>query len=134
MLFVDDESAIRQGFEAFARLRGFHVVSAADGQAALDALQETSVDAVVSDLRMPGMDGVALYHALLDGRPGLAARTVFITGDLVSMGGRGATALHQPVLTKPFSFERLEETLVAIVRGGASGAGAAIAGWQDGVP
>jgi two-component system NtrC family sensor kinase len=134
VLFVDDESAIRQGFEAFARLRGFHVVSAADGQAALDALQETSVDAVVSDLRMPGMDGVALYHALLDGRPGLAARTVFITGDLVSMGGRGATALHQPVLTKPFSFERLEETLVAIVRGGASGAGAAIAGWQDGVP
>ena len=74
MLFVDDESAIRQGFEAFARLRGFHVVSASDGQAALDALQETSVDAVVSDLRMPGMDGVALYHALLDGRPGLAAR------------------------------------------------------------
>jgi two-component system NtrC family sensor kinase len=118
VLFVDDEAAIRQGFEAFARLRGFSVVSAADGQAALDALQETSVDAVVSDLRMPGMDGVALYHALLGERPGLAARTVFITGDLVSMGGRGATALHQPVLTKPFSFERLEETLVSIVRGG----------------
>ena len=60
VLFVDDEAAIRQGFEAFARLRGFHVVSASDGQAALDALQETSVDAVVSDLRMPRMDGVAL--------------------------------------------------------------------------
>ncbi|HWZ57395.1 MAG TPA: ATP-binding protein [Gemmatimonadaceae bacterium] len=133
VLFVDDEAAIRQGFEAFARLRGFAVVSASDGQSALDALQETSVDAVVSDLRMPGMDGVALYHALLDERPGLAARTVFITGDLLSMGGRGATALHQPVLTKPFSFERLEETLVAIMRGG-SGTGAAIAGRQDSVP
>jgi two-component system, NtrC family, sensor kinase len=134
VLFVDDEAAIRQGFEAFARIRGFHVVSASDGQAALDALQQTSVDAVVSDLRMPGMDGVALYHALLGERPGLAARTVFITGDLLSMGGRGATALHQPVLTKPFSFERLEETLVAIVRGGGAGSGAAIAARQDGVP
>jgi two-component system NtrC family sensor kinase len=134
VLFVDDEAAIRQGFEAFARIRGFHVVSASDGQAALDALQQTSVDAVVSDLRMPGMDGVALYHALLGERPGLAARTVFITGDLLSMGGRGATALHQPVLTKPFSFERLEETLVAIMRGGGAGSGAAIAARQDGVP
>jgi PAS domain S-box-containing protein len=133
VLFVDDEAAIRQSFEAFARLRGFDVVSASDGQTALDALQHTSVDAVVSDLRMPGMDGVALYHALLAERPGLAARTVFITGDLVSMGGRGATALHQPVLTKPFSFERLEETLVAIMRGGGSGTGAAIAGRQDGL-
>jgi two-component system, NtrC family, sensor kinase len=134
VLFVDDEAAIRQGFEAFARLRGFHVVSAADGQAALDALQHTSVDAVVSDLRMPGMDGVALYHALMAERPGLAARMVFITGDLLSMGGRGATALHQPVLTKPFSFERLEETLVAIVRGGGAAGGVAIAGRQEGVP
>jgi two-component system, NtrC family, sensor kinase len=134
VLFVDDEAAIRQGFEAFARIRGFHVVSASDGQGALEALQHTSVDAVVSDLRMPGMDGVALYHALLGERPGLAARTVFITGDLLSMGGRGATALHQPVLTKPFSFERLEETLVAIMRGGGSASGAAIAARQDGVP
>jgi two-component system, NtrC family, sensor kinase len=133
VLFVDDEAAIRQGFEAFARIRGFHVVSASDGQGALDALQETSVDAVVSDLRMPGMDGVALYHALLGERPGLAARTIFITGDLLSMGGRGAAALHQPVLTKPFSFERLEETLVAIMRGGGAGNGAAIAGRGDGI-
>ena len=126
VLFVDDEAALRQGFEAFGRLRGFAVVLAAEGQAALDALQHTSVDVVVSDLRMPGMDGVALYHALLADRPGLAARMVFITGDLVSMGGRAAAALQQPVLTKPFSFERLEEALVAIVRGGGltQGAGA----------
>jgi len=117
VLFVDDEASIRNGFEAFGRLRGFQVISAGDGRAALDALQRTSVDAVVSDLRMPGMDGVALYHALHDDLPGLAARTVFITGDLVTMGGRAAQRLRQPVLTKPFSFERLEQTLVAVVRG-----------------
>jgi two-component system NtrC family sensor kinase len=124
VLFVDDEAALRQGFEAFGRLRGFSVVLAAEGQGALDALQQTSVDVVVSDLRMPGMDGVALYHALLADRPGLAARMVFITGDLVSMGGRAAAALQQPVLTKPFSFERLEEALVALVRGGGLAQGA----------
>jgi two-component system NtrC family sensor kinase len=132
VLFVDDEAAIRSGFEAFGRLRGFQVISAGDGRAALDALQRTSVDAVVSDLRMPGMDGVALYHALHDDLPGLAARTVFITGDLVTMGGGAAQRLRQPVLTKPFSFERLEQTLIAVVRGGGAVEGLGVGGRGDG--
>jgi hypothetical protein len=41
---------------------------------------------------------------------------VFITGDVVAGGGR-ASSHRQPVLTKPFTFEKLEETLVALMRG-----------------
>src|SRR6185503_5088047 len=60
-------------------------------------------------------DGPAFHERLRRERPGLAARTVFITGDVVSTSGR-TSASRQPVLTKPFAFEKLEETLVALMR------------------
>jgi len=116
LLFVDDEAALRSGMEAFGALRGFSVVSRADGVSALEAARASGVDAVVCDLRMPGMDGYAFHEQLRRERPGLAARTVFITGDVVTSVARGSVS-RQPVLTKPFSFERIEEALIAVMRG-----------------
>ena len=55
LLFVDDEPALRNGMEAFGAMRGFTVVVAADGAAALSAARTSGIDAVVCDLRMPGM-------------------------------------------------------------------------------
>ena len=120
LLVVDDEASLRRGIEAFGRLRGFDVVSAEEGRSALDLVRATSFDAVVCDLRMPGMGGVEFHEALRKERPGLAARTVFITGDMLTPLARSAPASRQPLLPKPFSFERLEETLVAIVRTGSA--------------
>ena len=117
ILVVDDEPMLCSVLERFAALRGFTIVAAATGDAALQTLEHTSVDAIVCDLRMPVMDGAALYAILRRDRPGLAARTVFMTGD-VSGGATRASAIgRQPVLTKPFSLDRLEEVLVALVRG-----------------
>ena len=115
LLFVDDEPSLCSGMMAYGELRGFTVITAADGEKALEIVRQTSVDAIVSDVRMPGMDGFALYNWLRLERPGLAARTVFITGDVVAAGSRGAA--RQPMLAKPFSFERLEEAVVAVIRG-----------------
>ena len=116
LLFVDDEPALRSGMEAFGAMRGFSVVVAADGVAALAAARTSGVDAVVCDLRMPGMDGYAFHEHLRLEHPGLAARTVFITGDVVTPVSRGSVA-RQPILTKPFSFDRIEEALIAVMRG-----------------
>ena len=116
LLFVDDEPALRNGMEAFGKMRGFSVVSAADGVSALEAARTGGVDAVVCDLRMPGMDGYAFHEQLRVERPGLAARTVFITGDVVTSISRGSVS-RQPVLTKPFSFDKIEEALIAVMRG-----------------
>jgi two-component system NtrC family sensor kinase len=116
LLFVDDEPALRSGMTQFGRLRGFTVLTAADGAAAMRSLREVSVDAIVCDLRMPGVDGPT-FHAALDAeRPGLARRTVFITGDMLGSAARGGIASRQPVLTKPFTFERLEATVAALLR------------------
>ena len=116
LLFVDDEPALRSGMEAFGVLRGFTVVAAADGEAALATARTMGLDAVVCDLRMPGMDGYAFHDRLRAERPGLAARTIFITGDLVTTAASGSAA-RQPVLAKPFAFDRLEDALVAVMRG-----------------
>jgi len=116
LLFIDDESTLRSGVQAFGKLRGFTVLTACDGIQGLDMLRTEAVDAIVCDLRMPGMDGPAFHERLRRERPGLAARTVFITGDVVTPAARVAP-IRQPVLTKPFAFERLEETLVALMRG-----------------
>ncbi|HEY4215490.1 MAG TPA: ATP-binding protein [Gemmatimonadaceae bacterium] len=125
LLFIDDESALRTGMKAFGELRGFTVFVAANGIEGLELVRTASIDAIVCDLRMPGMDGPAFFERLRRERPGLAARTLFITGDVVTTGGRMAS-IRQPVLSKPFAFEKLEETLVALMRGAPA---AASVGW-----
>ena len=116
LLFVDDEPALRSGMQAFGAMRGFTVVTASDGAAALETARTTGLDAVVCDLRMPGMDGFAFHDQLRLERPGLAARTVFITGDVIATPSRSHVS-RQPVLSKPFGFDKIEEALIAVMRG-----------------
>ena len=117
LLFVDDEPALRAGMHAFGEMRGFTVLTAADGLSALETARTTGVDAVVCDLRMPQMDGHHFHQHLERERPGLAARTVFITGDVIAPPASRGTVARQPVLTKPFSFDKLEEALIGVMRG-----------------
>ncbi len=115
LLFVDDEPAICSSVLAYARTRGFTVITAPNAEQALEIMRDTSVDAVVCDIRMPGMDGFAFHNWLKLERPGLAQRTVFITGDVVTASGR--VSVRQPMLAKPFSFERLEASVTAVIQG-----------------
>ena len=117
LLFVDDEPALRNGMQAFGEMRGFTVLTASDGTTALETARTTGVDAVVCDLRMPGMDGYAFHEQLRQERPGLASRTVFITGDVVATTSSRSSVARQPVLTKPFAFDKIEEALIAVMRG-----------------
>ena len=117
LLFVDDEPALRNGMQAYGELRGFTVLTASDGNAALETTRTTGVDAIVCDLRMPGMDGITFHEQLRQERPGLAARTVFITGDVVTSIASRGTVARQPVLTKPFLFDRIEEAVIAVMKG-----------------
>lgn len=118
LLFVDDELALHGAVRSFARARGFSVVTAADGAAALAAARRGHFDAVACDLRMGGLDGPALFEILRREHPELAARTLFITGDLMSASSRGfLESVGQPVLAKPFDLELLERSMVALLGG-----------------
>jgi two-component system NtrC family sensor kinase len=117
VLFVDDERALHSAVRSYARARGFTVVTAADGAAALAAARRERFDAVVCDLRMSGLDGPALFEILRREHPELAARTLFITGDLMSASSRGfLESSGQPVLEKPFDLELLESSMAALLK------------------
>jgi DNA-binding NarL/FixJ family response regulator len=62
---ADDQALVREGIKALLRDFGIEVVlEASDGQAILQRAADLAVDVIVSDVRMPGLDGVALTRAL----------------------------------------------------------------------
>lgn len=66
VLVTDDEPEMREVFSTWLRNVGCVVVEAADGAEALDELQQTRVDVVITDVRMPRLDGVGLAKRLVD--------------------------------------------------------------------
>ena len=89
---------------AFLEAAGYEVATAESGQVALALLEEARFDAVISDLRMPGLDGAGLHRALRQSHPDLAKRLLFVTGDTLSPGARSfLTETGCTCLDKPFS-------------------------------
>jgi two-component system NtrC family sensor kinase len=104
LLVVDDEPEIAELARDFLESAGYDVAVAESGAVALEILAEARFDAVISDLRMPGMDGAALWRELQARAPALAARMLFVTGDTLSPGADSFLAQTGcPTLDKPFS-------------------------------
>ena len=62
ILIVDDEIEYQRAFSMILSRNGFRVLTCSNGQAALDMLAENEIDLVMTDLKMPGMDGLTLIH------------------------------------------------------------------------
>jgi two-component system NtrC family sensor kinase len=104
LMVVDDEPEIAELARTFLESAGYEVAVAESGAVALEMLSEARFDAVISDLRMPGMDGAALWRELQSRAPTLAARILFVTGDTLSPGANSFLAQTGcPMLDKPFS-------------------------------
>jgi two-component system NtrC family sensor kinase len=103
VLVVDDEPEIGRMLAEMLRTLGYRSDVKITGEAAQEALQEHDYDAVLCDLRLPGLDGPALFDWMATHRPTLCARTAFITADTLSPSShRFLTRARRPVLEKPF--------------------------------
>ncbi len=116
ILVVDDEPELAAMMRSIIEGAGHEVATAESGAVAMELLELARFDAIVSDLRMPDMDGAALWRAVQERDPKLAARMLFVTGDTLSPGARAFLAEHRGlVLDKPFTArdlrERVEQTL-----------------------
>ncbi|TFG54444.1 MAG: response regulator [Gemmatimonadales bacterium] len=78
VMFVDDEEGVRVSWQRFLQDRGLAVATAPDGASAIAELSRQPVDVVVSDLRMPGTDGLELLKWLHDRQP--TTRFILFTG------------------------------------------------------
>lgn len=120
-LVVDDELEIAESLADLLDLAGFDCEIAHGGRAAQARLGQPDAmfDLVLSDLRMPDLDGPGLFGWMRTARPDLVDRTVFATGD--TMGGNVAQFLgeaRRPHIEKPVTPETLEALLAAVAAEG----------------
>jgi DNA-binding NtrC family response regulator len=106
LLLVDDEEALRSVVAERLTDAGFTVVQAASGEAAVEALDGFAFDVIVSDLRLPGVDGRTVIDAAVTRYPGIVA--IVVTGygtvkDAVETIKLGASDF----IAKPFQFDEL---------------------------
>ena len=79
ILLVDDEPRILSALQRLLRREGYRILTADSGASALSILDQESVNIILSDLRMPGMDGFAFLGAVQD--RGLEAARVLMSGN-----------------------------------------------------
>ncbi len=101
-MVVEDEIEIGEMLAETLRRDGHETVVAISGRDALAKLHDHEVDMIISDLRMPDLDGPALHRELSRIRPDLAARTLFITGDTLAADVAGfLSETGVPLIDKP---------------------------------
>ncbi len=110
VLLVDDEEGIRRVLSVVIKDAGFRVLTAASGAEALDILTDNDVELVVSDIKMPGMDGLELLQKIKRNWPD--SEVIMITGhgdigSAIESLRRGAADF----ITKPFHDDALEISL-----------------------
>ena len=112
ILVVDDEDLVREMTRRSLEGAGYHVLEASDGARALGILMQGGVDVVVTDIRMPGMDGWELAGRLAAMSP--HPPILFISGYDAHLG---STGFPGPVLAKPFRSEQLVESVRHLLLG-----------------
>jgi two-component system NtrC family sensor kinase len=104
VLVVDDEPEISGLMRDMLEGAGYDVATAESGEVALALLETARFDAIVSDLRMPDVDGATLWREVVQRYPHLSQRMLFVTGDTLSPGASEfLRKAHCKALDKPFS-------------------------------
>jgi PAS domain S-box-containing protein len=104
VLVIDDESDVLDVLADILRSDGHSVDAAESVEIALKRLREIDYDAVVSDLRMPGVDGSGLYEILKTELPSVIPKLAFLTGDTMSTDVKDfLDESGQPYLEKPIN-------------------------------
>ncbi len=110
LLLVEDEAPLREALAERLGEHGFEVEQAESGEQAIEKLAEFAFDIVITDLRLPGLDGTRVLEAALVRYPDIVG--IIVTGygtvkDAVEAIKRGATDF----VTKPFQFDELLHAL-----------------------
>lgn len=114
-LLVDDEMELAQ---TLADLLGndHSYDFAINGQIALEKATSKSFDVIISDLRMPVMDGPTFYDRLSEKRPDLRGHTIFVTGDTLTTHVREfLDRTTVPVIEKPYTLHDIEVAVSAVL-------------------
>jgi len=111
VLIVEDNPDVQELLRTLLEIKGFDVVSAEDGAAALQLLTHVRPDLMLTDMRMPKMDGAELIQCVRRSKEfadlPIIAMSAYGSGRMSEAKAAGATA----TIRKPTHFDRLVDTI-----------------------
>ena len=121
ILVIDDEPSIVRGLSRLLHQEGYQVATASNGCEALAQLQRQRYDVILTDLRMPKLDGCAFYAQLRQRWPALSQRVIFLTGVSDDPDSQAFLARSgRPWLPKPFAIVALRRLIHQVLGTAAS--------------
>ena len=119
ILVVDDEPGIRDTLREILESAGHRVVAVSSGREALERLAREHYDVILTDIRMPDVDGRALYQQIEERWPGRGSRVIFVTGDTLASSLREfVSRVGRPVIEKPFVPNDVRRIVADLARAG----------------
>lgn len=117
ILIVDDEAPLRRVLERCLTREGVRVIGAGSAETAYELVASELPDALLLDIRLPTMSGLALYLAIVHRWPALEGRIAIMTGDAEAEEVRTWLEHHQcVVIRKPFNLREVSDWLAAVCR------------------
>lgn len=111
-LVVDDQPEVLQFMTRALRQAGWEVEPCSGAREALERLGSSSYDLVITDLKMPDLDGIGFYRQAVGIRPELARRFILVTAAQFAEEARAFAGPEEiPVLFKPFDLEEFDRTV-----------------------
>lgn len=112
ILVLDDEVALAEMLAEFLSILGYHAEICSSAPLALSLIQEKDFDLIISDFRMPCMNGEQFFQQLTAQSPGMAGRVIFVTGDV---GGTEADLFFKcnsvRRLNKPYTLPGIQKVV-----------------------
>ena len=106
VLVIDDKSSITELVREILEREGHSVETANDGVSAMKKIDEEDFDAVISDLKIAGKSGTDIYHYWKEKNQDLAARFLFLTGDIIAPESLRFMKEHRlSYVSKPFKVD-----------------------------
>ncbi len=117
ILIVDDEAGLRRVLERFLERSGYRVLSAGTAESAYELLATEEADALLLDIHLPTMSGLALYLAIIHRWPRLEGRVAIMTGDAEAEEVRTWLEHHRcVVLRKPFNLQQVLDWVALVIQ------------------
>ncbi|OGQ55711.1 MAG: hypothetical protein A3J24_05030 [Deltaproteobacteria bacterium RIFCSPLOWO2_02_FULL_53_8] len=117
-LVLDDEPIVLDLLKATLEMSGFEVDTACDGLEAMEKFKGGSYDIIISDIKMPGLDGKGFYREIRALNPKAAEKIVFVTGDAINKETQEfLKATGNLSLKKPFTINQLNELVSQLLYG-----------------
>ncbi|MEQ8222761.1 MAG: response regulator, partial [Candidatus Eremiobacterota bacterium] len=111
VLVIDDEEVIREVVCNAIENLGHHADGFGEVQNALEAIEKKHYDLILSDIKMPDIDGKGLYESLKEKNSVLAEKLLFMSGDTMGLKDEFVQQFKDRIIDKPFSIARLQDRI-----------------------